>query len=291
MRSSISSTCSLAEQPDGLAIIYYENANSTREPATTSWTIDDSVCANVALSKIVPFFPLQPPTSNTTVDLSLSFEVNSSGNFLWTLDGSSYRTDYNEPILPLLQADNSATAIAALPSQWNVYNFGSNKSFVIVINNQNAVAHPMHLHGHNMFVLSEGTGVWDGTIQGNGSNPARRDVQLLRPDGYIAIQINADNPGVWPFHCHIAWHVSGGLYMNILERPGDIPAKVKTPTSVTDLCSSWNEWTSKVSVDQIDSGLRRLRRADRAEHPVSSGGASRRGHLNRHLAGHTRHSR
>ena len=56
-----------------------------------------------------------------------------------------------------------------------------------------------------MFVLSEGTGTWDGTTQGNSSNPARRDVQLIRPGGYIAIQVDADNPGIWPFHCHIAW--------------------------------------------------------------------------------------
>jgi hypothetical protein len=32
----------------------------------------------------------------------------------------------------------------------------------------------------------------------------------------MVFQIDADNPGMWPFHCHIAWHVSGGLYMNIL---------------------------------------------------------------------------
>ncbi len=36
------------------------------------------------------------------------------------------------------------------------------------------------------------------------------------------LQFNADNPGVWPFHCHIAWHVSSGLYVNIMERPADI---------------------------------------------------------------------
>jgi FtsP/CotA-like multicopper oxidase with cupredoxin domain len=26
----------------------------------------------------------------------------------------------------------------------------------------------------------------------------------------------ADNPGVWPFHCYIAWDVSDGLYINIM---------------------------------------------------------------------------
>jgi hypothetical protein len=54
-----------------------------------------------------------------------------------------------------------------------------------------------------MWVLAEGTGTWDGTIT-NPNNPQRRDVQILPPGlpgnpGYIVIQINADNPGVWPF--------------------------------------------------------------------------------------------
>ena len=50
----------------------------------------------------------------------------------------------------------------------------------------------------------------------NSGNPQRRDVQLLQPDGYLVVQYDGDNPGVWPFHCHIAWHVSQGLYVNLL---------------------------------------------------------------------------
>ena len=48
------------------------------------------------------------------------------------------------------------------------------------------------------------------------TNPQRRDVQLLRPEGYLVLQFETDNPGVWPLHCHIAWHVSGGLYVNVM---------------------------------------------------------------------------
>ena len=66
----------------------------------------------------------------------------------------------------------------------------------------------MHLHGHDMSILHEGPGYWDGVSLTNMQNPQRRDVQMLRPGGHIVIQYQADNPGVWPFHCHIAWHVS-----------------------------------------------------------------------------------
>ena len=87
----------------------------------------------------------------------------------------------------------------------------------------------MHLHGHNFWVVAEGVGEWNGTVYSD--TPQRRDTQLLLPGtatepGYLVIQFTADNPGVWPFHCHIAWHVSGGLYMNVLERPADITETV-----------------------------------------------------------------
>lgn len=58
----------------------------------------------------------------------------------------------------------------------------------------------MHLHGHNIFVLAEGEGDWDGTII-NPSNPQRRDVQLVRANGFLVIQWFQDNPGAWPVRC------------------------------------------------------------------------------------------
>lgn len=57
-------------------------------------------------------------------------------------------------------------------------------------------SHPMHIHGHNMQVLAEGFGSWDGTII-NPANPQRRDTQLVRSNGFIAMQIDLNNPGVW----------------------------------------------------------------------------------------------
>ena len=66
----------------------------------------------------------------------------------------------------------------------------------------------MHLHGHEMYILHEGEGYWDSVSITNPQNPQRRDSQMLRPGGHIVVQYDANNPGVWPFHCHIAWHLS-----------------------------------------------------------------------------------
>jgi hypothetical protein len=104
-----------------------------------------------------------------------------------------------------------------------------------------------------MFILAEGTGTWDGKTV-NPMNPQRRDVQIIRPNGYMVWQINADNPGVWPFHCHIAWHISSGLYSNIMERPLDL-LDLDIPSLMPETCETWAKWESTTVVDQIDSGV------------------------------------
>jgi hypothetical protein len=123
-----------------------------------------------------------------------------------------------------------------------------------------------------MSILAEGIGTWDGTIT-NPANPQRRDTQHLLVGGYIVIQFEADNPGVWPFHCRtykyfsscapdaaadtvwidVAWHVSGGLYVNVMERPDDI-MNIDIPSSLADTCRQWEHFTDRAIPDQIDSG-------------------------------------
>jgi FtsP/CotA-like multicopper oxidase with cupredoxin domain len=93
-------------------------------------------------------------------------------------------------------------------------------TFLTVINNHGAagiLAHPIHLHGHNMFVLDVGEGTWDGTTVINPANPQRRDVQLLPSNGYMVLQITADNPGAWPLHCHIVSLYDPALMRTLLN--------------------------------------------------------------------------
>jgi FtsP/CotA-like multicopper oxidase with cupredoxin domain len=122
-----------------------------------------------------------------------------------------------------------------------------------------ASGHPMHLHGHNFQVLAEGFGTWDGTIT-NADNPQRRDTQLLTKasgDGtlaYLVIQFDLDNPGVWPLHCHLAWHVSGGLFVQLVEGADQIK-NFDVPSEVPETCSNWSSFIQKVTPDQIDSGV------------------------------------
>ncbi|MCJ1346764.1 hypothetical protein MMC31_004982 [Peltigera leucophlebia] len=108
-------------------------------------------------------------------------------------------------------------------------------------------AHPIYLHGHDFALVQQSTEPWSETIVNiTRDNPPRRDVVLLPQNGFIIIAFKADNPGAWLLHCHIAWHASSGLAMQILERQADA-AQAMTPARlkpVEDGCKTWDEWFS-----------------------------------------------
>ncbi|TVY38477.1 oxidoreductase [Lachnellula occidentalis] len=258
MRSSLAGGgCSLTNQPDATAIVYYGLLPPSTIPSTTPWpnfiTSTATVCANDPLTDTVPWKSITPdPNPPTTKEIEIDFKQNATGFSLWYMNNVTFRANYNAPILLLSKAGNNT-----FEEEWNVENFGSNTSIRIVINNNGPggfATHPIHLHGHNMFVLHVGPGAWDGTTIVNAANPQRRDVQLLPAGGHMVLQINADNPGAWPLHCHIAWHVSAGLYVTVLERPDDI-ANLPIPSIMAQTCRDWSVFTGEEVVNQIDSGL------------------------------------
>lgn len=91
----------------------------------------------------------------------------------------------------------------------------------------------------------------------------RRDVHVLnRADvtdqgilpAYTVIQFFTDNPGVWPFHCHLAWHNSAGLFANFIVRQPEIQT-FQIPDSIAQTCVDWNNFDLVANVEQIDSGI------------------------------------
>jgi Multicopper oxidase len=58
------------------------------------------------------------------------------------------------------------------------------------------------------------------------------------PPGYTVIGFETDNPGVWLMHCHIIWHVDGGLALQWLERPDEIDTKSYLSSSFDKECSA-----------------------------------------------------
>ncbi|KAI1851207.1 hypothetical protein JX265_006165 [Neoarthrinium moseri] len=303
-----------------LAAIFYENADRTQAPASVA-NADayNDYCGNDPLSQTVPFFPMTPGDPDVTEIVPIELRDNGTAD-LWYMADRTFRVDYNTP-----QLLNAEEGNLTFPYIQNVHNYGSNNSLRFVIENPGAEPHPMHLHGHNFWVLQEGpcggdtvgsdtqgdtsggmasaagigpgqvghgppggpvgqpgAGVhmnyardkavkrdgsdsgsgssglygncWDGSIT-NPNNPQRRDVQMLLPGHYMVIQWNQDNPGIWPLHCHIAWHVAAGFAWIVLERPDDIMKYGDIPSFMSQTCQDWDTWSSSDVVDQIGDGI------------------------------------
>lgn len=259
--------CGGSKNPEVLAAIYYTDADTTVEPTSSPWTTLSDSCENDALTLTVPDYVIEPSNDTWIQDIELTLELNATHQFEFRINGQAWHADYNVPLLA-----HAAEGNFTFVPEWNVYDFHYNNSIILNVTNNIPLTHPFHLHGHNFFILdsgvSNGTGeitgagpnggpaflqgiTWDGTVV-NPSNPMRRDSYLIPPYGYAAIQFKLDNPGVWPFHCHVAWHLSGGQGMNILYKPDDIPT---IPDGfVASTCVDWDNYSNHHVVDQIDAG-------------------------------------
>ena len=77
------------------------------------------------------------------------------------------------------------------------------QSCMLMLRNETAWWHPMHLHGHSFRVIAR-----------NGKpNPLREwhDTVLMPPRETADIAFVADNPGDWMFHCHVTDHQMAGM--------------------------------------------------------------------------------
>jgi FtsP/CotA-like multicopper oxidase with cupredoxin domain len=72
----------------------------------------------------------------------------------------------------------------------------------VVMHNMTQMAHPMHLHGHHFQVVA---------IDGRRIEGAIRDTVLVPIGGVVSIAFDADNQGIWPFHCHHVYHMNSGM--------------------------------------------------------------------------------
>lgn len=89
----------------------------------------------------------------------------------------------------------------------------------IVMSNPSTMPHPMHLHGHQFYVLGD-------PMKPELASPPLRDVVDVPSGSAIAIQFKADNPGRWMFHCHVDPHMAAGMarmidYRGFHGRPDD----------------------------------------------------------------------
>ena len=154
--------------------------------------------------------------SKTTYDKDVPVKeilLNLTGNmnrYIWSMNG-----------VPLSEADNIKI---------------NNKEVTrITFNNLTMMHHPMHLHGHFFRVLNE-----------NGEYSPLKHTVNVPPMQKMTIEFygnNGDEYGNWFFHCHILYHMMGGMARVVsYDTPRD-PRMDEFPASkIIEETDKWYSW-------------------------------------------------
>jgi FtsP/CotA-like multicopper oxidase with cupredoxin domain len=79
----------------------------------------------------------------------------------------------------------------------------------IAFRNTTMMSHPMHLHGHVFQVVE---------VNGTQISGAIRDTILVPPKATVKVAFDANNPGLWAFHCHNLYHMAAGMFATLVYR-------------------------------------------------------------------------
>ncbi|CAI7599130.1 unnamed protein product [Penicillium crustosum] len=249
LRAIPQEACSETDAVDNVKGIIRYNSTSTTDPTTSAYSYTDS-CADEASSDLIPYLAINV-SETYTYDTSEKVAVEVTDNaLLWTMNKTSFRTQWEYPtLLQVAEGNNTWTQkqrVIHLPE--------ADKWAYMVIHSPFAQDHPMHLHGHDFWVLGSGYGEFDSSNPDSLTlvNAPRRDVAMMPASGYLVIAIKTNNPGAWLMHCHIAWHTSEGFAVQILERQSEIKSDY---AQLNSTCSKWSEYVHSDDLTQYDSGV------------------------------------
>ncbi|KAK7748709.1 hypothetical protein SLS53_000731 [Cytospora paraplurivora] len=250
--------CSTNLHPDDMTGIVRYQRNSTATPTTESTVTTSGTCGDEPYESLVPHLALDVGDITTTAEEELSFTLDTY--FKWMLNDSSLLINWTAPVLVDVVEKQDV-----FPTDYNIVavdkqsNDSSTSEWVLLVIEDTtglSVWHPIHLHGHDFWVVAQAKGVFDPSNPGfTTTNPPRRDVASIPANGYLAIAFKLDNPGVWLAHCHIAWHASEGFSLEFVESESTIAARTTSSvkTTLEDTCTTWNSWNQLYSQD--DSGI------------------------------------
>ncbi|MGX2038723.1 copper resistance system multicopper oxidase [Methylocaldum sp. MU1018] len=90
--------------------------------------------------------------------------------------------------------------------------YGERVRFTYV--NETMMNHPLHLHG-----------LWQDLDNGQGPFNPRKHVVNVGPGETVRVDVSADAPGEWAFHCHLVYHMETGMFRKIIVEHPDAAAK------------------------------------------------------------------
>lgn len=123
--------------------------------------------------------------NDDTREPSRLLELHLTGNmerYMWSFDGRMY------------------SAVSDVPIR-----FAWNERVRVKLINNTMMAHPIHLHGMFFEMV-------------NGQSAAlqpRKNTMIVQPGASAQFDLTANEPGDWAFHCHLLYHMHGGMMQTV----------------------------------------------------------------------------
>ena len=146
--------------------------NRLHEPPAGLEDVGHRVLVYTDLQSLHPVPDPRPPQRELELHLTSNME-----RYMWSFDGRKFN-EVREPI---------------------VFRYGERLRLKLV--NDTMMPHPIHLHGM-FFELVTDT---------DPSHRPRKHTVVVKPGEKMAVDLTADAPGDWVFHCHLLYHMHAGM--------------------------------------------------------------------------------
>jgi CopA family copper-resistance protein len=165
----------------GVDMIAPNPVDRTGDPGIGLENVGHRVLTYRDLVNLYPNTDKRAPTRNVEIHLTGNME-----RFMWSIDGEKFSQN-PEPI-----------------------RFERNERVRLTLVNDTMMTHPMHLHGHFFEI-----------VNGHAGNQPLKHTIMVLPGGKVSLDLTADAPGDWAFHCHLLYHMHAGMMRVVTVRPLD----------------------------------------------------------------------
>ncbi|MFA9200709.1 MAG: copper resistance system multicopper oxidase [Cypionkella sp.] len=165
----------------GVDMIAPAPADRTGHPGIGLEDVGHRVLTYRDMIQLAPNRDTRAPTRRIDVHLTGNME-----RFMWSIDGEQL-SESPEP-----------------------YRFARGERVRLRLVNHTMMTHPMHLHGHFFEI-----------VNGHGAHQPMKHTVKVAPGGFVDLDLTADAPGDWAFHCHLLYHMHAGMMRVVTVRPLD----------------------------------------------------------------------
>ncbi|RMF11165.1 MAG: copper resistance system multicopper oxidase [Alphaproteobacteria bacterium] len=142
------------------------------EPGTGLEDVDHRVLVYTDLRNTHGTYDPRPPGREIILHLTGNME-----RYMWSFDGKKF-SEVKDPIR---------------------FDYGERLRLTMI--NNTMMNHPIHLHG-----------MWMELDNGAGAHKPRKHTINIKPGARLSVEITADAPGDWAFHCHLLYHMKAGMF-------------------------------------------------------------------------------